>query len=589
MCVSYSLCRLLGAATLLLLDGGRVATAASFRSSLRRHEEKEESRAVASPHDAFAAPPVAPGVTPDWVDNPLAKYFFTYTKGPVIWKWHHYFDVYHRHLQHFRGRKEITMVVIGVQSGGEIGMWKDYFGPGLKFYGVDINPGCKKLEKVYDNVNIIIGDQGDGNFLSTGLKDIVGKPWDIFIDDGSHINAHQILTFDRVFWHLNEKEGVYITEDITTSYSKENSVHRTIGGSPETFIEHMKKGVDGVNGWYQARDPGYFTKSVDQIHFYDGMVVTYRQPHPSPMQEKKGDIEIKGNVVEFESNPAFLLTGEAKNNSLTPILFDARGHSFQAREAFQAPPTLDGQVPEWVGDNPLALYFFHYKKGPVLWKWHHYFKVYHTHLQTYRGRKEINMLVLGAKSGGEIGMWQQYFGPGLKFYAVDSNPACKQLEKTYQNVTIITGNQGDPNFITTTLKAAVPERIDIIIDDGSHINKDQILSFDHLFWWLDDRDGTYIAEDVATSYSNPTSLYRRDSPETFVEHMKKGVDNLNEYYQLPPGGSPGYFTMNANQIHFYDSMVVIPRRHHPWPAQEQKGTDHIPYCTPGQKNGCLTL
>ncbi len=33
----------------------------------------------------------------------------------------------------------------GVQSGGSIGMWQQYFGPGLQYYGVDINYLCAEL------------------------------------------------------------------------------------------------------------------------------------------------------------------------------------------------------------------------------------------------------------------------------------------------------------------------------------------------------------------------------------------------------------------------------------------------------------
>lgn len=198
------------------------------------------------------------------------------------------------------------------------------------------------------------------------------------------------------------------------------------------------------------------------------------------------------------------------------------------------------------------------------------------------------MLVIGVQSGGEIGMWRDYFGPGLKFFGVDINPACKTLEKTYPGITIMTGDQGDANFMNGPLKQTVPQPVHIIIDDGSHFSKHQISTFDNLFWMLDPNEGVYIIEDTATSYSDPNSVFRRDSPETFIQHMRGGVDSLNQYYTLQAGQAPGYFTQNANQLHFYDSMVVAPRRPHPWPAQEQKGTDLIPYCTDGQANGCLT-
>ena len=33
----------------------------------------------------------------------------------------------------------------GVQSGGSIRMWQDYFGPGLQYFGVDVNYLCEEL------------------------------------------------------------------------------------------------------------------------------------------------------------------------------------------------------------------------------------------------------------------------------------------------------------------------------------------------------------------------------------------------------------------------------------------------------------
>jgi hypothetical protein len=33
--------------------------------------------------------------------NPLVEYFDRHTEGRGIWKWRHYLDVYHRHLQKF--------------------------------------------------------------------------------------------------------------------------------------------------------------------------------------------------------------------------------------------------------------------------------------------------------------------------------------------------------------------------------------------------------------------------------------------------------------------------------------------------------
>src|SRR5688572_18968779 len=83
------------------------------------------------------------GPAPD--DNPLAAYFFA-NPGRMIQKWHHYFDIYHRHFQSFRGKSPVVLE-IGVFQGGSLQMWRDYFGPGAKIVGIDIDPRCMQFEE----------------------------------------------------------------------------------------------------------------------------------------------------------------------------------------------------------------------------------------------------------------------------------------------------------------------------------------------------------------------------------------------------------------------------------------------------------
>lgn len=108
--------------------------------------------------------------------NDLEKYFHNNDKR-LIDKWMHYFDVYDRHLSKYRG-KEIVMVEVGVFQGGSLQMWKDYFGPQAKIYGVDIDPRCKTLEE--ENIEIFIGSQADRKFLRE-IKNKIPKI-DILLD-----------------------------------------------------------------------------------------------------------------------------------------------------------------------------------------------------------------------------------------------------------------------------------------------------------------------------------------------------------------------------------------------------------------------
>src|SRR3954451_15858711 len=69
-------------------------------------------------------------------ENPLRGFFDARTEGRGIWKWDHYFDLYHRHFERFRD-SAVQILEIGIYSGGSLDMWHIYFGPGCRVYGVD--------------------------------------------------------------------------------------------------------------------------------------------------------------------------------------------------------------------------------------------------------------------------------------------------------------------------------------------------------------------------------------------------------------------------------------------------------------------
>lgn len=140
--------------------------------------------------------------------NPLKAWFDAHTAGAGVWKWEHYFDVYHQWFAKFRG-KPVNVCEVGVYSGGSLEMWRDYFGPQAMIYGVDIEVACKQYEK--DGIRIFIGDQGDRGFWKN-FKAAVPR-LDILIDDGSHEAAHQIITAEEMLPHL-APGGVYLCEDI---------------------------------------------------------------------------------------------------------------------------------------------------------------------------------------------------------------------------------------------------------------------------------------------------------------------------------------------------------------------------------------
>jgi len=213
--------------------------------------------------------------------NDLEKYFNSNTKRRIF-KWHHYFEIYDRHFSRFRN-KEINILEIGVLHGGSLQMWKEYFGPKAKIYGIDINPECKKYEE--ENIKIFIGSQSDRSFLND-LKDQI-PTLDILIDDGGHRVEQQIISFEELFGHMTT-EGVYLCEDLHTSYWDE------FGGGykkPDSFIEYSKNFIDYINAFHSKTDSlkiNSFTKSVHSLHYYDSVLVIERRKMEKPYTLKTG-------------------------------------------------------------------------------------------------------------------------------------------------------------------------------------------------------------------------------------------------------------------------------------------------------------
>ena len=214
-------------------------------------------------------------------DNPLAQYFLR-NQGRLLYKWHHFFEIYHRHLQRFRGRSPVVLE-IGVFHGGSLQMWHDYFGKGARVIGVDIDPDCKRFED--ENTTILLGDQQDVSFLA-GIRERFPHI-DVIIDDGGHKMLQQITTLGELYPHL-QPHGVYICEDLHTSYWP------SYGGGlrrPDTFIEFSKHLIDALHGWYympKGQELDVYTAGTFGLSFYDSIVVIEKRPIDRPRVSQTG-------------------------------------------------------------------------------------------------------------------------------------------------------------------------------------------------------------------------------------------------------------------------------------------------------------
>ena len=204
--------------------------------------------------------------------------FWLFEEHRCIDKWVHYFSIYEKWFNPYRGR-DIVFVEIGVQNGGSVQMWKNYFGKSAQIVGIDIDERCKQFED--EKISIEIGSQEDEYFWQE-FK-IKYPRVDILLDDGGHTMNQQIVTFREMFPHIKDG-GLYICEDCHTSYQN-NELYP--GGGLKvagTFIEFTKNLIDELNAFWAGQNlrPTYNTLNMGGIHFYDSIVVVEKKNVPIP-------------------------------------------------------------------------------------------------------------------------------------------------------------------------------------------------------------------------------------------------------------------------------------------------------------------
>lgn len=111
--------------------------------------------------------------------------------------------------------KEIVLLELGVQQGGSLVLWRDYFPRGT-IVGIDIKQ--PKEFTPTERVHLYLGSQADTPFLSRVANEVAPDGFDIIIDDASH---YGLLT-KTSFWHLFDNRlkpgGLYVIEDWGTGY-----------------------------------------------------------------------------------------------------------------------------------------------------------------------------------------------------------------------------------------------------------------------------------------------------------------------------------------------------------------------------------
>lgn len=201
--------------------------------------------------------------------------------------------------------------------------------------------------------------------------------------------------------------------------------------------------------------------------------------------------------------------------------------------------------------------------GHVSDKWINYLDIYDFYLRDYIG-KEVNFLEIGIQNGGCIEIMNKYLVNGNIFGVdIDPNVLSLSLEGKYK---LMCFDASDQIAIARHMSEYI---FDIIIDDGSHQNHDIITSFKSLFSKLSP-GGTYIIEDIQTSYWNNWAGGGLKNEKSAISFFKSIIDVINFFHVIRDIGIDDSFVQKnkdyitwIESVHFYDNVIIIKKLKEP--------------------------
>lgn len=235
--------------------------------------------------------------------------------GKVSDKWSSYLPYYDQLFASLRDRP-IKLLEIGVQNGGSLETWSNYFKNATLLLGCDIDPKCGELRYIDPRIKIVVGDANSAETYQQITNH--SSMYDLVIDDGSHNSTDIINSFLNYFPLLNPG-GVFVVEDTCCLFMDE------FGG--------------GVLNEFNAY--AFFKRLTDIVNF----------------QFWKNEVSINTYLrtfFDFRSTPSFILDGwiesvEFRNSIITIKKSFRPGHEKLGERIIVGSDSL---VQNWGGKLP---------------------------------------------------------------------------------------------------------------------------------------------------------------------------------------------------------------------------------------------
>ena len=187
------------------------------------------------------------------------------------------------------GRRAGTGMLGGQPPGGSSEAWRKLFpSPTFQFdlHVMEFDAPCA-LNWTRDHpgrATVHPGDASNTTDLDRIYQEAGGLPFDVIIDDASHLNEHQIITFQHMIQYVNQG-GVFIIEDIHSS---------CLAWRANTGSLTRGMNVQGTQGCMETKDgkPTIYAKLVE---WGKPLVLGKRPPFPNVTHI---DINYEAAVIE---------------------------------------------------------------------------------------------------------------------------------------------------------------------------------------------------------------------------------------------------------------------------------------------------
>ena len=190
-------------------------------------------------------------------------------------KWESYLDYYNEIFMPLKN-KDISLLEIGIQNGGSLQTYLNFFKNAELIVGCDIDDKCHNLNYDDKRIKVVVGNINSNETYSK-ISSLINQ-FDILIDDGSHISSDIIISFIKYF-PIVKPGGIYVIEDLHCSYDSYNT--KKYGGgilNENSAINFFKKIIDVINSEFwtntinlQTYLSQFFPKNLPQL-IVDGSI-----------------------------------------------------------------------------------------------------------------------------------------------------------------------------------------------------------------------------------------------------------------------------------------------------------------------------